>query len=303
MNHSAQKKIIVGLGEVLWDLLPTGKQLGGAPANFAYHAHELGADARVITRIGADAHGQEILRRFEQLGLRSDVVAVDPKAPTGTVSVEVSADGQPRFTIHTNVAWDNLQITDLALALMARSDAVCFGSLAQRNPLSRDTIRALVAATPMECLRVFDINLRQQFFSRETIHRSLELSNVLKINDQELPVLAKMFGLHGEPRAQMEGLASKFNLIAIALTRGARGSLLFSKGRFSEHSGLQVKVADSVGAGDAFTAVMVIGFLLGCDLDEINKHANALAAYVCSQAGATPPIPDEFREIFHLQNE
>jgi fructokinase len=303
MSQSSQKKIVVGLGEVLWDLLPTGKQLGGAPANFAYHAHELGADTRVITRIGSDALGREILNRFEALGLRSDYVGIDSKAPTGTVSVELSSDGQPRFTIHTDVAWDNLQITDLALALMARADAVCFGSLAQRNAVARDAIRAMVAATPAESLRVFDINLRQQFFSRETIQRSLELANVLKINDQELPVLAKMFGLHGEPRAQIEDLASKFNLVAVALTRGARGSLLFSKGRFSEHSGLQVRLVDSVGAGDAFTAAMVIGFLLGCDLDEINKRANALAAYVCSQTGATPPIPDQFREIFHLQSE
>ena len=303
MGHSRQKKVVVGLGEVLWDLLPAGKQLGGAPANFAYHAHELGVDSRVITRIGSDASGKEILKRFEELGLACDYVEVDPKAPTGTVSVELSSDGQPHFTIHTDVAWDNLQISDLALALMARADAVCFGSLAQRNPAARDTIRALVAATPAGCLRVFDINLRKQFFSRETIQRSLELANVLKINDQELPVLAKRCGLHGEPRSQMEELASKFHLVAVVLTRGARGSLLFSKGRFSEHSGLQVKVVDAVGAGDAFTAVMVTGFLLGYDLDEINKRANALAAYVCSQAGATPPIPDQFREIFQLPNE
>lgn len=294
----AVKRTVVGLGEVLWDLLPGGRQLGGAPCNFAFHAHTLGADAKVITRVGSDPLGCEILGRFHELGLSGDLVSLDPEYPTGTVSVQVSADGQPHFTIHQNVAWDHLNATDDAKKVMTRCDAVCFGSLAQRKPNARAAIQSLVASASDQALRVFDINLRQQFFSREVIESSLELANVLKINDQELPVLAEMFQLTGDPGLQLARLAERFNLLMVALTRGAGGSVLFLKGVHSQSTGLPVRVVDCVGAGDAFTAALVMGMLTGCPLEEINQRANKLAGYVCSQPGATPRIPEELTRLF-----
>jgi fructokinase len=295
-----RKKTVVGAGELLWDLLPDGKQLGGATTNFAYHAHALGAEAWVVSQVGNDPLGREILARFHVLGLPADLVTIDPRAPTGTVSVELSADGQPRFTIHENVAWDNLPATKAGLDVVGRADAVCFGSLAQRSPGARAAIRALLAAAPPQALRVFDINLRQHFFSPEVITRSLELATVLKINDQELPVLAEMFRLRGDTFEQLKELALRFQLSLVALTRGARGSLLYSRAGFSDHPGAPVKVVDSVGAGDAFTAAVTLGLLAGWDLDTINRRANELAGYVCSQAGGTPPLPQHLKQLFSL---
>ncbi|MCX6910211.1 MAG: carbohydrate kinase [Verrucomicrobia bacterium] len=287
---------VLAVGEILWDLLPSGKQLGGAPANFAYHAHALGAEARVFSRVGGDPLGREILDRLRALGLPTGGVGMDATAPTGTVSVELAADGQPRFTIHENVAWDRLVADEASLTFAAQADAVCFGSLAQRSEPSRRAIRALVTATPATALRVFDINLRQQFYSREVVEESLRLANVLKLNDTELPVLAAMFGLGDSVREQLVALAHRFALRAVALTRGAHGSVLLADGVWSEHTGLTVKVVDTVGAGDAFTAAMALGLLAGRPLDDINRHANEVAAYVCSQPGATPALPQSLRK-------
>lgn len=286
----------LAVGEILWDLLPSGKQLGGAPANFAYHAHALGAEARIVSRVGGDAQGREILDRLRALGLPTDGVGVDASAPTGTVSVELATDGQPRFTIHENVAWDRIVADKTSLAFAARADVVCFGSLAQRSEPSRSSVRELVAATAAAALRVFDINLRQHFYSRDVVEESLRLANVLKLNDAELPVLAAMFGLGGGVRNQLAALAQRFALRTVALTRGAHGSLLLAGDAWSEHSGLTVKVADSIGAGDAFAAALALGLLSGRQLDDINRHANEVAAYVCSQPGATPILPPSLRE-------
>jgi fructokinase len=288
---------VLAVGEILWDLLPGGKQLGGAPANFAYHAHALGARTHLVSRVGRDPAGREILARLEGLGLPTDGVQRDPSAPTGTVSVELSADGQPRFTIHEQVAWDRIAADGRALELAAASQAVCFGSLAQRSEPSRSSIRQLVAATPPGALRVFDTNLRQQFYSQEVVEASLRLANVLKLNDQELPVLAAMFAIRGDCRGQLAGLADRFQLRAVALTRGAAGSLLWSEGQWSEHPGFSVQVADTVGAGDAFTAAMVLGMLADRPLDEISRTASELAAFVCTQSGATPRLPDALRTM------
>ena len=289
---------ILGLGEILWDLLPSGKQLGGAPANFAYHAHALGAESWLVTRVGQDPLGREILDRLRALALPTECVAVDPAAPTGTVSVELAADGQPRFIIHEHVAWDHIVTDAVSLAAAGRADAVCFGTLAQRSEPSRASIRALVAATPPGALRVFDINLRQQFYSRETIETSLELANGLKINDAELPVVAELLGLTGHGPEQLAELARRFSLRLVALTRGNSGSLLFSSDHWSDHPGLRVAVKDTIGAGDSFTAAMVLGFLSGWPLDQINQRANEIAAFVCTQAGATPSLPAELRRHF-----
>ena len=291
------KARILAAGEILWDLLPSGRQLGGAPANFAYHAHALGAEARVVSRVGNDPLGCEIVERLGALGLPTDGVSVDPGAPTGTVTVEVQPDGQPRFTIHEQVAWDRIRVDAASLEFAARAAAVCFGTLAQRCAVSGAAIRQLVSQTPTTTLRVFDINLRQHFFSRELVESSLALANALKLNEAELPVLAAMFNLAGDPRAQLAALAGRFQLRAVALTRGANGSLLLADGAWSEHPGLPVKVVDAVGAGDAFTAAWTLGLLARRPLDEINRHANEVAAYVCSQPGATPALPPSLRKV------
>ena len=186
---------VVGIGEVLWDLLPAGAQLGGAPANVAYHAHALGATASLVTRVGNDDLGKTIVERFEQIEIADDTIQVDDVAPTGTVTVALSRDGIPRYRIHENVAWDHLAVTTPALTAVRAADAVCFGSLAQRGDISRHAIQRLVAAASATALRVLDINVRQNYFSRDVIERSLRLANVLKLNDDELPILAQLFGL------------------------------------------------------------------------------------------------------------
>jgi fructokinase len=194
---------VIGIGEILWDLLPSDKQMGGAPANFAFHAHALGARSGVISRVGQDALGAEILQRLQTLGLPITQIQIDPSAPTGTVSVELSADGQPLFTIHENVAWDRLALEKTALAAVAEADAVAFGTLAQRREPARGTIQALLAAVRPGALRILDLNLRQNFFSRGIIATSLRLANIVKFNDSELPVLAALLGLRGNVREQI----------------------------------------------------------------------------------------------------
>jgi fructokinase len=288
----------MAVGEVLWDLLPGGRQLGGAPANFAYHAHALGAEAQLVTCVGDDVFGREIVARLLNLGLSTDLVGFDPAAPTGTVSVELLEDGQPRFTIHEDVAWDRIAVTAHALAAAAQADAVCFGTLAQRSAASRRAIRTLVAASRPTALRVFDVNLRQAFYSHDVIEASLGTANALKANDEELPVLAGLLRLHGGTEEQIVDVARRFDLRLVALTRGARGSRLYADGLWSDHRGLPADVVDTVGAGDAFTAALALGFLAGWDLDAVNEAANDLAAFVCSQAGATPPVPERLRRRF-----
>jgi fructokinase len=308
---------VIGVGEVLWDLLLTGPQLGGAPANFAYHAHALGAQTQVITRVGKDDYGREIIRRFQEMGLPETGVQVDETAPTGTAKVALSGDGLAHFTIQENVAWDHIAITPETLVTASKAHAICFGSLAQRCERSRRAIQQLVAAAAADALRVFDINLRQQFYSRDVIEQSLQLANVLKLNDDELPTLAAMFNLTGSAEDHVERLAQMFGLRLVALTRGANGSLLYQEieetgqlggggaeprhdTRWSDCPSRPVKVVDTVGAGDSFTAAMVLGLLRKMDLDEINSIANEVARYVCSQPGATPALPIEFARRFSI---
>src|ERR1039458_3010927 len=267
---------VVGVGEVLWDMLLSGPQLGGAPANFAYHAHALGAQAHVITRVGNDESGLDIIRRLRGMGLPTATVQLDGAAPTGTAKVELSGNGLAHFTIEENVAWDYIAATREALAVGSAADAICYGSLAQRNESSRDTIQHLVAAVPAEALCVFDINLRQRFYSRGVIEESLQLANVLKLNDDELPTVAGMFSLGGSMENQIERLAQMFGLRVVALTRGGNGSLLYQKdedeARWSDCPSRPVDVVDTVGAGDSFTAALVLGMLRRMDLDEIGSE-------------------------------
>lgn len=294
---------IVGIGEVLWDLLPAGPQLGGAPANFAYHARALGASAKVVTRIGSDALGRELLRRFGEMGIDNDTVQLDETVPTGTAAVRLENGGVPQFIIQDNVAWDHLMLTAEARKAIQAANAVCFGSLAQRSKPAAAVIQKLVAATSAEALRVFDINLRQHFYTREVIEQSLLLANVLKLNDQELVVLEKMFELNGGAKQQLEQLANRFGLRLVALTRGQQGSLLYQTGNWSDLPGSSVQIVDTIGAGDSFTAALVMGVLGGMTLDQIHHTAADVADFVCSNTGATPSLPESFRLKFALHEQ
>ncbi len=289
---------VVGIGELLWDLLPTGAQIGGAPANFSYHAGALGAEARAISRVGADALGRELISQLDVLGVSTQYVQVDDSLPTGTVAVEIDGAGQPHYHITAGVAWDHLQVTPDAMMVVSSTDAICFGTLAQRNVVARDAIRALVAASPYDALRILDVNLRQHYFSPALIDESLMLATVLKVNDVELPQLAAMFGLTGSEHAQMVQIAERWQLRAVALTRGDKGSALLTEHAWSEHPGVRVVVADTIGAGDAFTAAMTLGLLKGWSLDDVNAQANLVAAYVASQAGGTPALPADVSAAF-----
>jgi fructokinase len=288
---------VLGVGEVLWDLLPAGKQLGGAPANFVYHARAMGAEASLISRVGDDPLGREILERLFRFGVPACDVSLDAAHPTGTVDVELGADGQPRYVINEDVAWDHL-LPD-AVDSAPEADAVCFGTLAQRSEESRNSIQALLAATRPDCLRVLDVNLRQAFYSPAVLRDSLERANVLKLNDAELPVLAEVVELEGkEPRERIAELANRYALRCIAYTRGADGSLLFCNGEWSERAATAVAVKDTIGAGDSFTAAVTVGMLLGWSLPEVHAAAEAVAAFVVSQSGGMPPWPDSLRARF-----
>ena len=285
------KPLVLGVGELLWDLLPSGKQLGGATANFAYHAHALGAEALTVSRVGRDALGREILERLGSLGLRTDGISTDASAPTGTVDVALDPQGKPTFTIHENVAWDSLEASPEILAEASQASAICFGTLAQRNPLTRAAIRAVLKAAPVGTLRIFDINLRQRFWSPELILESLAVANVLKLNDEELTVVAGLFGLSGNESDQLRQLAAQFQLKVVALTKGANGSVLLLDGELVSRPGSKLNVVDTVGAGDSYTAAMTIGLLGRQCPARILECAHRLADYVCTQPGAMPPLP------------
>jgi fructokinase len=285
--------LIVGLGEILWDLFPDGKKLGGAPANFAYHARVLGDEGIPVSRIGTDPLGQEIRRSLAELGIPGRHVQADPNRPTGKVELDVK--GVPTFTITPEVAWDYLEWGEELEALAGKTDAVCFGSLAQRSPQSRRNIRAFLAATRRQALRVFDVNLRQSWYSAEVLRESLAASAILKLNDGELPVVLRTLGL-SEPAGLEPGcrlLLEAFGLELVCLTLGERGSLLVGKSEAIRQPGFRVDVADTVGAGDAFTAALCHHRLRGASLDRIGQAANRYGAWVASQAGAMPQVTPE----------
>jgi fructokinase len=289
---------VVGIGEALWDLLPTGPQLGGAPVNFAYHARQLGAQARVITRVGRDVHGSNMRKRFAEMSIDDGVVQVDDQLPTGTATVVLAGAGVPQFTINDGAAWDRLEFTNEALDAVRGAHAVCFGTLAQRNPVAAVSIQKLVAATPFMSLRVFDINLRQNFYTRETIERSLRLANVVKLNEQELTMLSAIYGLRGGVNQKIERLVQLFDLQLLALTRGEKGSVLYQGGNWSDMPGGSVDIIDTVGAGDAFTAALVMGLLNRLSLPHVHQFAESVAGFVCSCPGATPVLPHHLCATF-----
>jgi fructokinase len=292
---SDKTPIVVGLGEVLWDLLPSGKQLGGAPANFAYHAHALGAQGMIISAVGDDEPGKEVDHRLLAMGLETRFLQIHRRYPTGTVSVTLEA-GQPRYVIHENVAWDYINWEDDLTDLAQVVDAVCVGSLAQRSFVSRSTIHAFLQHTRTGCLRIFDLNLRQNYYTREIIDATLQLCNVLKLNEHEWSILADMLGFDPVVPDGLAQLLAHYNLQVVALTQGAQGSLLITPEVVDSRPVAPVEVADTIGAGDAFTAALTVGLLRGRPLPEIHAHASRLAAYVCTQVGATPDIPRELRQ-------
>lgn len=277
---------IIGIGEILWDCLPKGKQLGGAPANFAYTSNQLGNKGIICSRIGNDGFGKEILSQLEGKKLTSDSIQIDQKKQTGIVNVEFK-EGQPSYEIVEDAAWDFLELTEKWCEIAQKADAVCFGSLAQRNEVSGKTIREFVGL--VKGLRIFDVNLRQGYFSVDVLEKSFELANVVKLNHEELPVIVKLLNINGSSvQICLEKLIQKFELNLICLTRGANGSLLKTKKEISEHQGLRIKVADTIGAGDAFTAGMTHGLLRDWELERINEFANRVGAFVASNTGAMP---------------
>jgi len=282
--------IIAGIGELLWDMLPGNKRLGGAPANFAIHTRAMGANAAVVSAIGDDEPGDELLSVLDSKRIAPEFVTRNAQ-PTGCVNVELDRDGNPSYDIARDAAWDFLQFSPRLQRLAETCDAVCFGSLAQRSSASREAIHRFVSATGDRCLRIFDINLRQEYFSKEIITASLTAANVLKLNTDELHVLIGLLDLPKSTVEALQTLLHRFDLKCIALTRGAAGSVMMTASDLVSCPGLPAVVHDTVGAGDSFTAAMAVGLLLEMPLDTINTFAGKVAAYVCSQPGATPELP------------
>lgn len=288
-------KIVVGMGEALWDVLPEGKKIGGAPANFAYHVSQFGLPSCVVSAIGDDALGKEIIENFTSKGL--DQLIAEVPYPTGTVQVEIDQTGIPLYDIKENVAWDNIPYTEHLDALAKRTKAVCFGSLAQRNVVSRETINHFLDTMPKDddSLIVFDVNLRQGFYNKEILCKSIQNCNILKINDEELITVSRMFGYPGiDLQDKCWILLGKYNLKMLILTCGINGSYVFTPGNVSFQPTPKVEVADTVGAGDSFTAAFIASILKGKSVTEAHTIAVKTSAFVCTQKGAMPILPPEY---------
>ena len=291
------KPLVIGMGEALWDVLPEGRKIGGAPANFAFHAGQAGMDARVVSAVGRDALGDETLLTLQQKGLNTDAVArVD--FPTGVVQVTLSEGGIPQYDICEGVAWDNIPFTPALDELARNAQAVCWGSLAQRSEVSRNCIYRFLDAMPSEQgrLKVFDINLRQHFYSIDVIEASCQRANVLKINEEELVIVSELLRL-GTPQVEQQCrlLMERFSLDMLVLTCGCNGSYIFTTDETSFRVTPLVQVADTVGAGDSFTATLVADLLKGAPVGVAHEHAVQLAAYVCTQQGAMAEWPEALR--------
>jgi fructokinase len=302
--------LILGIGELLWDIVPDGIRLGGAPANFAVMAGRLGNHAAILSRIGRDDLGRQAIDRLDPMPVETGFLQVDQLHETGRVTVSLEG-GEPHYTIHEPAAWDFLELSDEWIQLAARADAICFGSLAQRNRQARQTIQTLAAEASAKCIRVFDVNLRAPFYSAEVLQESLELASAVKMNDVEAPLVLDLLDLAIEEapvtgetlstpeylRAAAERLLAEFpSLQLVAATRGSRGSLLVTRDEWNEHPGFPVKVADGIGAGDAFTAAMTHYMLRGADLATLNEAGNRWGGWMASQSGAMPALPDSVRD-------
>lgn len=294
--------LILGVGELLWDILPEGPRLGGAPANFSVMAGRLGNHSAILSRIGRDDLGREAVHILDPLPADTSFLQIDPLHETGRVTVSFN-DGQPSYTIHQPAAWDSMELSDDWIKLAERADAICFGSLAQRSIESRQTIQTLAAQTSSRCIRIFDVNLRAPFYSSEIIQESLELATVFKMNDAEVPLVMSLLGMPLENEATIESLRKSADrllvefptLNLVAITCGGLGSLLVSREEWHQHPGFPVKVVDTIGAGDAFTAAMTHYLLRGAELPVLNEAGNRWGSWVASQSGAMPPLSDATR--------
>lgn len=289
-----KRYIVAGIGEVLWDQLPQGDVLGGAPANVAYHAGQLGAESYIISAVGKDKLGDEIISRLKAKGINLLISRV--ANPTGTVKVTLDDNGVPDFVITMDVAWDYIELTSESLKLAGQLDAVCFGSLAQRNIVSRNSIKKFLNLLPEHALKIFDINLRQNFYNKQLINESIMISNVLKINEEELSIVAKLFGWKGDEEYLCRKLLNDFELKLLAYTCGANGSYLFSKDDQSYIKTPVVKVKDTIGAGDSFTAALMVSLLNDYKLSECHSLAVDLSAFLCENDGAMPEYSMELKK-------
>jgi len=289
INH---QPIAVGLGELLWDMLPEGRQIGGAPFNFARHCNQLGLEGFPVSQIGIDELGNETVSLLKDWGITPDFVCRDPQHETGTVNIRLDNQGKPNYEIRDDAAWDFIQHNLLLEQLAPKVDIVCFGTLAQRSDASRSTIYSFLDRMSSDAIKLFDVNLRQHFYSIGSIEASLERASVLKLSDEELPVLKNAFSLSGSVEVQLSELKNRFELKLIAYTRGAEGSLLIDGSGTDDHPGTTITTIDTIGAGDSFSATLCAGLLQGLTLAPLNENANQVAAYVCSQRGATPALPE-----------
>lgn len=288
------KRLVVGLGEVLWDMLPEGRKIGGAPVNFAYHAGQFGIDTMAVSAIGNDKLGEDTIA--EMNGKHLNHIFPSVPYPTGSVQVSLDEKGVPAYDIKENVAWDNIPFTNEIESVARSCRAVCFGSLAQRNTVSRNTIRKFIESTPSGCIRIFDINLRQNFYTSNVIHDSLELCNILKINDEEIMLVSRMFNYDSSNIENVcRTIMEDFSLEMVILTCGTKGSYIFTKGGVSFMPTPKVNVADTVGAGDSFTGSFCAAILRGLPVAEAHKKAVEVSAYVCTQNGAMPEIPESMK--------
>lgn len=290
-TSSGAEGLVIGIGEILWDCLPQGKQLGGAPANFAYHVSQWGLPGCAVSAVGRDADGSQMLALLDRKGVRSLMALTD--YPTGTVNITVDDAGIPQYDITPDAAWDHIPFTPELAAAAASARAVCFGSLAQRSPESRATIRRFLESMPAEALRVFDINLRQHFYTPDVLRKSMEMSNILKINDEELVTVSGMFSVEASaPAGQCRELLRRMGLSMVILTCGVEGSYIFTAdGGESYRPTPRVKVADTVGAGDSFTAAFIANLLKGLPFTDAHALAVSASAYVCTCDGAMPELP------------
>jgi fructokinase len=286
---------IAGIGEILWDVLPDSEQLGGAPINFAYHVSALGAEAVAISTIGNDSRGKSALKELRKRGINTSYISISEQFDTGYVTARVDGKGVATYEFPDDVAWDHLAINPAAQQVAGELKAICFGTLAQRSASARFTIQHYLGTTSEKTVKVCDLNLRQNFYNRAIIETSLKICTVLKLNDDELTLISSLLLRNGAEHEQMEALRKHFDLELVILTKGNNGSILITRDEISRHLGFAAEVVDTIGAGDSFTAAVVTGLLRNKTLDEINEKANRLAAYVCGQPGAMPPVPQHYR--------
>lgn len=292
---------VAGIGEILFDVFPEGKQLGGAPCNFVFHSKALGLDAYLVSAVGNDENGAELCEILQVNGLSLQYIQRAP-FPTGTVEVSLDKNGTASYLINENVAWDHILWSHSMQNLASEMDAVCFGSLAQRSIQSSKTIYNFLKHTQKDCLRVFDVNLRQAFYSRDIIESSLKNANVLKLNQEELEIIKNIFNLPKSDNKSLRIILDQYELHFIALTQGSAGSVMIDPENNYYCPAFPATVKDTVGAGDAFLAAMIMGKLRGLSLDKVNRLAGKVAAYVCSQSGATPSLPDSLLSELKQEN-